>query len=41
MKHGQIQLGAPIQIGVCVRNVERTAELFSTMFGIGPWEFGE
>ena len=41
MEHGQIRLGDPLQIGVCVRNVKKTAELFSTMFGIGPWEFGE
>lgn len=41
MKDSQVALGDPVQIGVCVEDVRRTADLLSSLVGIGPWKFGE
>ncbi len=33
------EMGNPTQVGILVRDVGRSAELMSTITGIGPWSF--
>ena len=34
-----MDLGKPTQIGILVKNAKRTAELITTLTGVGPWRF--
>ena len=37
----RVELKRPVQIGIVVRDLERTAQLLSSFFGIGPFQFIE
>lgn len=36
-----VKLNKPVQVGIVVRDLERTAELLGSLFGIGPFRFIE
>ncbi len=36
-----VVLPPQIQVGIVVKDVEKTAEFFSSVLGIGPWEIRE
>ena len=34
-----VSLGDPLQVALLVKDARRTAELLSSLFGVGPWRF--
>jgi catechol 2,3-dioxygenase-like lactoylglutathione lyase family enzyme len=38
---GKVELKGPVQIGILVKDIERTTRLMGSLFGLGPFQFIE